>query len=255
MKRIRSETFIMMVRPVRQNLKEKGFTLVELLIVMAVGSIVLTTVMISFLSQHKSYLVQDDVVEMQQNLRLAVEMITSDIRSAGYNPTGADDVGIITATAGRFGFTQDLNSDGNTDDASGTPGEDPGEEVTYGFSLANDAGIDGVADSGSAPLGRNTGTATGIGGSGFQQLAENFHAIEFLYVLDDGSQVLAPTADQLGSIRSIVVSILAVTSGPDQNFTNSLTYTAASGSIWGPFNDNLRRRMNITTIQCRNLGL
>lgn len=228
-------------------MREKGFTLVELLIVMAVGSIVMAAVMTSFLSQHKSYIVQDDVVEMQQNLRVVMEMISSDIRSAGYDPTGTAGAGIVTATPGRLGFTRDLTGNGDTVDSE--------EAVTYGFSLANDGGIDGIADSGSAPLGRNTGSSDGTGGSGFQQLGENFQAIEFLYVMDDGSQVLSPTAAQLGLIRSISVSILAVTSGPDQNFTNSMTYTSAFGTIWGPFNDNLRRRMLMTTIKCRNLGL
>lgn len=241
---------MMRLKFINQSIKNDGFTLVELLIVMLLGGIIMAAVMTSFLSQHKSYIVQDGVVEMHQNLRVVMDMISSDIRSAGYNPAGiTNNIGIITATAGRLGFTRDLNGDGDTNDSE--------EAITYGFSLANDAAIDGIADAGSAPLGRNTGTADGIGGSGFQQLGQNFQAIEFLYVLDDGTQTLAPTAAQLGLIRSVMVSVLAVSSEPDQNFTNSMTYTSASGATWGspPFNDNIRRRILTTTIKCRNLGL
>ncbi len=236
----------MRVKPFSLSMREKGFTIIELLVAMGVGAIVMMAVMTAFISQHNSYLAQENVVEMQQNLKVAMDMISNDIRSAGYNPAKADGVGIITALPGRLGFTRDLNGDGDTLDG--------GEAITYGFSLANDNGKDGLADTGTAPLGRNIGSSDGTGGSGFQQLAQNFQAIEFLYLLSNGTQTTMPTAAQLDSIRSISISILAVTSSPDKNFTNNTVYTTASGATWGS-GDNLRRRMLITTVKCRNLGL
>lgn len=246
---IYSKSDIMEDRPLRiKRLGEGGFTLVELLVVMALGAIVMTGVMTTFTTQHKSYLVQDDVVEIQQNLRVAIDLISGDLRSAGYNPSGAaTNAGIATATAGRLGFTQDLNGNGVTTDAN--------EAITYGFPTADDATFDGIADAGLANLGRNTGTSDGTGGSGFQLLAENIYGIEFLYILEDGTQTLNPATSQLGLIRSVVVSMLAVSNTPDNKFTNSMTYTTGSGQTWGPFNDNLRRRMFVTTVLCRNLGL
>ncbi len=231
-----------------RNIPAGGFTLVELLIAMAVGVIVMAAVMTSFLSQHDSYLVQDNVVVMQQNIRVAMELLTSEIRMAGYNPTGNANAGIVTATAGRLGFTQDLNDDGDTADAN--------EEITYGFSTTNDATADGIADTGSANLGRNTGTATGVGGSGFQPISENFHAIEFNYLMADGTFISAPAATAINDIRGIRISLLARAAQTDSKFTNTTAYTSASGAAWGsPYNDQFRRRLLITTIQCRNLGL
>lgn len=228
--------------------KAAGFTMVELLIVMGLGVLVMAGVMTTFTTQNKSYIIQDDVIEIQQNLRVAMDMISGDLRSAGYNPSfAATGAGIVTAKAGRLGLTQDLNGNGVTTDS--------GEAITYGFPTADDSEFDGVADSGLANLGRNTGSSDGTGGSGFQRLAENIYGIEFLYILGDGARKLTPAVSELGLIRSVVVSILAVSDTPDENFINSMTYTTGSGAAWGPFNDNLRRRMLVTTIKCRNLGL
>lgn len=231
-----------------KNIAVGGFTLVELMIAMAISGIVMAAVMTAFLSQHDSYLVQDNVVEMQQNIRVAMEMVTSEIRMVGYNPTSNANAGIVTATAGRFGFSQDLNGDGDTADAD--------EQITYGFSTGNDTNADGIADAGSANLGRNTGTATGVGGGGFQPISENFQAVEFNYLMADGTFTLTPAANALNDIRGVRISLLARAAQADSKFANTMTYTSASGATWGsPYNDQFRRRLLIKTIQCRNLGL
>lgn len=60
---------------------EKGFTLIELLIVLALSSIVLASVFRSFLTMQKVYDTQDQVAEMNQNARVAMERIAKDIRN------------------------------------------------------------------------------------------------------------------------------------------------------------------------------
>jgi type IV pilus assembly protein PilW len=219
-----------------------GFTLVELMLAMAVGGIVMGAVMTSFLSQHRSYLVQDEVVEMQQNARVALELLTRDIRSAGYDPNnlGAD---ITVAGGNNLVFTRD--------DGAGAL-----EAINYTLvdAYVTEGRNDGVVDD----LGRDEG-------GGLQPVAENIEQLEFRYLDEDGN-VTANLAD----IRALQISILAVARRPDQNFTNTMVYCPASNpfnpltglctnpapaTIWGPFNDNLRRRLLITTVQCRNLGL
>lgn len=223
-------------------LNHRGFTLVELLVALAISGIIMTGVYTAFKSQQDSYLVQTQVVEMQQNIRAAAELLAQDIRSAGYDRTKTAGAGIVTATVDRLGFTRDLNADGDTLDTD--------EAVTYGFSLVDDGDADGIADSGSAPLGRNSGTATGVGGGGFQAIADSFQAIEFRYLDGDGN-VTATISD----IRSLQVSLLARARRPDSNYDNSVTYSTPSGTTWGPYNDNFRRRFQTITVLCRNLGL
>ncbi|MBW2568666.1 MAG: prepilin-type N-terminal cleavage/methylation domain-containing protein, partial [Deltaproteobacteria bacterium] len=69
--------------------RESGFTLVELLISMTIGLIILTALSSTFLMQRKIYDVQEQMVEMVQTARAAMDMMTREIRMAGYDPTGA----------------------------------------------------------------------------------------------------------------------------------------------------------------------
>jgi len=66
------------------RLNKQGFTLVELLIAMAISLVVLSAVFFTFKSQHDSFLTQDQVSAMQQNVRAAMIMITRDIQMSGY---------------------------------------------------------------------------------------------------------------------------------------------------------------------------
>jgi prepilin-type N-terminal cleavage/methylation domain-containing protein len=60
-----------------------GFTLIELLVTMAVSLIVLFAVLQLFENSQKSYVVQEEVAETQQNVRIAKMFMERDIRMAG----------------------------------------------------------------------------------------------------------------------------------------------------------------------------
>ena len=59
-----------------------GFTLVELLIAMAVGLVVLGAAQRNFIVQRKVYAKQDQATEMLQNARAAVDFMERELRSA-----------------------------------------------------------------------------------------------------------------------------------------------------------------------------
>ncbi|MGD9161647.1 MAG: PilW family protein [Desulfobacteraceae bacterium] len=69
---------------VHVNSKQSGFTLVELLVAVALGIIILAIIFSTFKSQHDSYSVQGQILMVQQNLRSAFYMITRDIQMAGH---------------------------------------------------------------------------------------------------------------------------------------------------------------------------
>ena len=212
-----------------------GFTLVELLVTMVVTIIIAGSAFISFKSQDHSYTIQDEIVEMQQNLRAALFILTREIRMAGYDPTGLAGARITEALPGSISFTQDLNEDGN---CNGT-----NENILFG--LQNDTNSTGIVGP-DGVLGRNTG-------GGLQPIAENIQAIEFYYTLADGTNTTSPSNPD--NIRTVKVSILACARQPDRDYTNTKTYTTVSNATWGPYNDNYRRRFLITTIKCRNMGI
>jgi prepilin-type N-terminal cleavage/methylation domain-containing protein len=64
--------------------KKKGLTLIELLIALALSSILIAALYRVFISQHKTYGIQDQVADMQQNVRIAIGQMTREIRMAGY---------------------------------------------------------------------------------------------------------------------------------------------------------------------------
>ncbi|MFZ3089484.1 MAG: PilW family protein [Nitrospirota bacterium] len=66
-----------------KKINDKGFTLIEILVSLAILGIVLAGIYSVYTMQHKSYIVQEQVANMQQNERVALQMITRDIRMAG----------------------------------------------------------------------------------------------------------------------------------------------------------------------------
>ncbi|CCK80318.1 prepilin-type N-terminal cleavage/methylation domain-containing protein [Desulfobacula toluolica] len=228
---------------------QKGFTLIEVMITMAISTFILGGIFLTYSNQQKTYVSSDRLAEMQQNLRSAIMIMSSEIREAGCDPTQKANAGIISATSVQLHFTRDIAGHAlNKDNRADGELDDANEDITFGFSSTNDADSNGIADTGAANLGRDTG-------GGFQPIAENIQAIEFNYILDDGTTAPNPTASQLSEIRAVQISILARASASDPNFMNAATYTTSAGTVWGPFNDNFKRRFVVVTIQCRNLGI
>jgi len=230
-----------MAMKIKMKDTNRGFTLIEVLIALVISSVLMIGIYSAFKTQQDSYQAQDQVVEMQQNIRAGSFILTNEIRMAGFDPTSRADAGITTATRSHLAFTKDDNLDEDT--------ADTGESVILGFSAANDADLDGIVDGGGvASLGMDTG-------SGFQPLTENIQAVEFYYHLSDGSQTLTPAATELSDIRSIQISILARADKPDRNYTDAGSYVTPSGQTWGSFNDHFRRRFQTVTVACPNMGL
>ncbi|MCD6321461.1 MAG: prepilin-type N-terminal cleavage/methylation domain-containing protein [Clostridiales bacterium] len=138
--------------------REYGFTLIELLIAMAITGIVSAAIFTAFQSQQNSYLIQDDVTVMQQNLRAGMDMMVREIRMAGYDPDGAMiGAAITSATANSVTFkvgTVDTyiysydNANNTLDrDLNGSGGQPVAENIeALGFAYAYDADSDGNLD-------------------------------------------------------------------------------------------------------------
>lgn len=72
---------------IRNNTSSKGFTLVELLIAMALMSIITIAVYQLYISQYKTWVAQDLVTEVQQNARISIDTISRDLLMTGYGVT------------------------------------------------------------------------------------------------------------------------------------------------------------------------
>jgi prepilin-type N-terminal cleavage/methylation domain-containing protein len=68
----------------KQMAGEQGFTLVELLVYVALVGVVMGAIYTVFKRQQDSYLTQERLVILQQNLRGAMYLVASDLQMAGY---------------------------------------------------------------------------------------------------------------------------------------------------------------------------
>jgi prepilin-type N-terminal cleavage/methylation domain-containing protein len=68
---------------------QAGFTLVELMVGMLACAILTYAAFSLYITQHKQMLVQDEIADMQGNIRAAAETLASALRKAGYNLPGA----------------------------------------------------------------------------------------------------------------------------------------------------------------------
>jgi prepilin-type N-terminal cleavage/methylation domain-containing protein len=64
--------------------KDHGVTLIELMIVMVIAAFLVAGIYSLFITQHRSYTVQDQVAGIQQDARVALDIMARDIRMAGF---------------------------------------------------------------------------------------------------------------------------------------------------------------------------
>ncbi len=67
-----------------RNRAVKGFTLIELLVGVVLSSLIALALYNLLTSQNRTYTLQDDASEMQQNLRIASEKMSRDLTMAGF---------------------------------------------------------------------------------------------------------------------------------------------------------------------------
>jgi type IV pilus assembly protein PilW len=111
----------------------QGFTLIELLIAVALGLVIIAGLFRTFKVQHDSYLVQDQVSAMQQNLRAAMHFIIRDLQMAGYY-TNFD-------RTNRQLDWNDLDGDSNPNNNT-----EPGRPLIFAVNNASAAGIKANTD-------------------------------------------------------------------------------------------------------------
>ena len=96
--------------------------MVELLVAMAIGLVVLSAMYSVFTIQNKTFSKQEQIVEMQQNTRAAMDMMSREIRMAGYDPTEvnsdpnpSNNFSGVTVNASQLQIQADLDGNGAID--------------------------------------------------------------------------------------------------------------------------------------------
>jgi len=216
----------------KRSLNEQGFTIIELLVGMVIFLLALTAIYSTFQAQHKSYLMQQEVAAMQQNLRAAMFYMQREIRMAGCDPTGDANAGIVTANSDSISFTEDVRGDSAGSDPDGAL-DDPNENITYNLDDSDGDGIDDELD-------RNN-----------QTVAQNIDALNFVYLDANGIETAV-----LADIRSVEITIVARISRPLRDSPNNRDYfNQRNTQILSAQGDRYSRKRLTSAIKCRNLGL
>ncbi len=176
--------------------KTNGFTLIEMLVAIGIGMVTLAALTTTFVSQTKFYNAQEQMNEMEQNVRGVMDIMTREIKMAGYDPQGAGFTKITTFTISQLTLQADLDANGSISSSSSA-----NEQITYAYDSAN------------RQITRSVGSGTA------QALADNIIDCSFAYL--DGSGNTATTA---GAIRQMTVSITGITSKPDPNYAANNGY-------------------------------
>ena len=162
-----------------------GFTLVEVLISIAILSILFGTIYRTFDIFGRSYTKENVKAGIQQKARIGIELMARDIRLAGLDPMGQTTAGFIVADtdATSIRLAADLNFDGDL--------MDPFEDITY--SLNGDR------------LEQTSNTGTGMS---VDTLMDNVTDLTFTY-LDAGDTALALPLSAVSAdmITSVLISL------------------------------------------------
>jgi len=240
----------------KQMTRNAGFTLIELMIAMAIFSLVIAGVIGAFWEQLRSHNTQQQILAMQQNARAAMYFITTEMRMAGYDPTGTSDAGLTPDNAVRTTTTFSMNisdgaNDGIDNDGDGTPDEanEASDYITY--DLVNNQ-------------------ITRTDGTGITQiLADNIDALDFVY---HGVNPADPTdtnfrfstagaaanQDNIRSVNVTIIARIAAVMVVSYKVEDDTQYRNIDGDMVLNMNlapDNFRRIMLQKTVKLRNMGL
>jgi type IV pilus assembly protein PilW len=199
------------------RIDKKGITLIELLIGLILCGIVIAGIYRLFVVQSKAYTVQDQVVEVQQSIRSAMEVLLRDLRMAGYDSDSINSKISIANHVLPGDHTVTINYE--YDDTHR-------HEITY--SLVN---------------GNLTRQLTifpdgGPSSSTTETILENVDALDFNYGVDDGDEgdAMNRWANNVADINTnekVVAVRVVLTAKPDQtnpdvkNWVSPRTLTSA----------------------------
>ena len=172
-----------------------GFTLTEMMVSMAIALAVLAGIAKTFTVQTRQNSAEEQIGQLQQNVRGALDLMLREIQMAGYKPAGGTFNGIHTSTATTLRIKLDLDGTGvETDGAT--------DDISYTFDSA----------AGHILRTLNNGASSTV-------LADNVSAFSFSY-LDANGAATTTSAE----VRRVAVNITARTAKPDPSFPNNNGY-------------------------------
>lgn len=209
------------------RLDKKGLTLIELLVGLVICAMVVAGIYRLFIAQSRAYTVQDQVVEVQQNIRSAMEIMLRDLRMTGFDD---DRTPLVSITQ---------------------PPIDPGNDwITVRYEYNNTACEVRYWLTGGTTLNRQE-TKNGV--SSTETILENVQALNFSYGLDEDED--GAMDDRSGNGQLDVDDwVSAATAGTLKVVSVHISLTARPTQT-NPDLQSVTPRMLVSAITFRNLSL
>ncbi|MBW2467199.1 MAG: PilW family protein [Deltaproteobacteria bacterium] len=259
---------------------DSGFTLVELMVVILLTAIAVISIYRGYTAFSQAADAQQQIMEMQQNLRIGMSRLVADLRRAGINEEDGDVAGFVVGNTISVEFSMDLGSE-NGPTVFGTDGldnDDDGEIDEDDESMIGDGDITdngeqikyfltpSTLDNTTNDLIRSVWAGGSTAAFVSQTLITNVEALNFVYW--DAGTVGPPAVDpdtldaplsesDLKVVDRVDVTLVVRTSNEDYRYINTETYrNLENEEVWpapNPHpNDNFRRRAFSMKVQIRN---
>lgn len=215
--------------------REKGFTIVELLVSMLLTFIIMGAIYSVYRVQTHSAKVQENRLEAQEYARSTLDMMVREIRNAAYNPRGIAGTGascgggivigtpgVNTATATSISFTYDFH-----DGAGGGPDQDcndSDEDITYAYDTTG-------CTAGFGNITRKVGTGAAESLTSCNVPDVSGQRLDIRYFKQDGTELSRPVAlADLSAIQRVQITLTVQSLHPDTEFGGQLNATMTSNA-------------------------
>jgi len=235
---------------------QKGFTLVEIMVAITLSLILMAGVGQIYLSSKESFRIQNELAQIQENQRIAVQFLQHDIRQAGFVPFGA----VIIP-----------NSVSVTDGGSNTNGVALSDSITISYTADKDClgqdAPDGIAVN-TYSIDNDRLMCNGNGGgaknAGNQPIADGVSNMQILLGVDsnpDNDSTSMKSADAyvnatssmvLNNVVSVRIALLVRSAGSVKKQDANLTYNLLDVNV--KQTDRIKRQVVTTTIPLRNVN-
>ena len=187
-----------------------GFTLTEMMVAMAIGMVVIASVTGTFTAQTRQNNAEEQISQMHQNVRGAIDMITRDLMQAGYKAPGGSVTGVTYSNSTPTSLTiqADLDVNGTIDNTSNTTIE----YINYAFDSTNHQITRKLGSGGTANL-----------------VADNITAFNVSYYDGNGA-----TTSTSSSVRKVTISITGQTAKPDPSYPGGYRTYSVTADVAPP---------------------
>ena len=245
--------------------RQKGISLIEIMVALTISLVLLAGLIQVFVSSKKTYQVQNSVGRLQENGRFALDILTRNLRQAGYSdfsvdihkdsefigaPSSATDATCILSGHTRF----ICGADGSGADSDWVQVSFDASKDCLGNALPSEA--NGVAVNRFTIDSNGSLACLGNGNASSQPMVEGVQEMRIRYGINSGGKtdqvatryIPAPAAGSTDWDKVVSVRLcLVIRSLEDYQVDKPLDYQDCSDAKITPTDRRIRRRFTVTT--------